>query len=90
MFAGRAAAEIITGDEDIAVPGGGIVERKLLAHLAVLVVAQVVEQRVAEALTGCRREKTRRHDLVRIDITNRQDDRSGVQGSQCVHCQPVS
>jgi len=76
VFAGRAAAEIVAGDQDLAVPRRRVVERETGTLRAVLVVAEVVEQCVTEAFPGRRREKARRYDLVRVDVPGRQNDGS--------------
>jgi hypothetical protein len=71
VFARRATTEVVASNQDFAVAGRGIVERKIRTLCTVLVIAEVVEQRIAETFPGGRREKARRYDLVGIDVTDR-------------------
>jgi hypothetical protein len=76
VFTRRATTEVVAGNQDFAVAGSRIVKRKIRTLCTVLVIAEVVEQRIAETFPGGRREKARRYDLIGIDIPDRQYKRS--------------
>ena len=76
MFARRAAAEILAGDDDLGIGVGLAVENEIAGFLTVGVGAQLVEQPLAEAGALDGFQKLFRDDLIGIDIDHRQRRRN--------------
>jgi hypothetical protein len=74
MLARRAAAEVVAGHEHGRAAILRLVQHEVGKLAAVLAVAPVVEQILAEALLGRGRQEPRRDDLVGVDVDVRQHD----------------
>src|SRR5690348_11481687 len=75
MFARRAAAEVVAADEHGGAATFGLVQHEVLALAAVLLVTPIGEQVTAEAFLRSGRQKSRRDDLIGVDVVVRQNDR---------------
>jgi len=85
VFSGRAAAEILEGDQDLGLPEAGLVQHELRFLAAVLVEAQRVEQVLAEAAARDRLQETRGDDFVGVDVRERERRRDTGQGREGGH-----
>src|SRR5687768_1401908 len=90
MLARRAAAEVVAGDENARPAILGFIQHEVGAFAAVLVVAPIVEQVLAEALLRRGREEACRNDLIRVDVVVRQDDGPRADLSDRFHRQLLS
>src|ERR1700730_7365332 len=88
ILARGATSEIDIGDHDARVTVMGLVERKLWTFCSVRVEAQVVEQILAEAAAAGLLQKTRRNDLVRVDIWLKEGGRRRFQTLERLHFIP--
>ena len=77
VLARRAAAEIVAGDEDLGVAVGRLVEHEIRVLRAVVAVAHLGEQPLAEAGPLDRLQILLRDDHVGVDIDDRQRRRDG-------------
>ena len=85
MLARRAAAEIIAGDQDLRLAIGRLVEHEFRQFLAVLVIAHLIEQRLAEPRPLDRLQELLRDDHVGIDIDDIERSRDAGQGFEFLH-----
>src|SRR3984957_9373577 len=88
ILARGATSEIDIGDHDARITVMGLVERKLWAFCSVHVEAQVVEQILAEAAAAGLLQKTRRNDLVCVDIWLKEWGRRRFQTLERLHFIP--
>src|SRR6185436_19227043 len=89
VLARRAAAEVVAADEHARAAILGLVQNEVRKLAAVLSVAPVVEQILAETLFRRGREKARRNDLVGVDVVVRQHDSSRANVFDRFHRQPT-
>src|SRR5690606_20588818 len=85
MFATGAAPEVLAHDQDLRVPVWLLVQDEVRALRAVLVVADVVEQVLAEAGALDRLQEARGDDAVGIDVTSRHRSRNAGDLSKLFH-----
>src|SRR3546814_10597815 len=70
MFARRAAAEVVAGDDDLGVAIRLLVQDEFGSFRAVVLVAHLVEQDLAETRPLDRAKMKLWYDLVRLDVDN--------------------
>ena len=84
MFAGRSAAEVLFGDQDLRALVGRVVEHEILALFDVVrgveIVTPVEEEELAVAGAFDALEELLRDDLVRVDVGQGQRDGGGGDG----------
>jgi hypothetical protein len=85
MFARAAAAEIVAGDDDLAVAIGGLVQDEIRDLGAVGVEAHLVEQVLAQTRAVDRLQELLGNDHVGVDIDQRHGRRDAGQGGELVH-----
>src|SRR6185436_7530643 len=85
VLAGRAAAEVVPGDEHGGAGGLGLVEDEVGPGLAAGVVAPVGEELLAEAGLGGDLEEAGRDDLVGVDVVDREQDGLRREGADGFH-----
>ena len=82
MLSARAATEVAASDEDAGAGVGGIVEHEGGDGLALLVVAPIVKEIVAEALFRGGFEKAGGDDLIRVDVLERKGDAGAAEDGE--------
>ena len=86
VLAARAAAEIVAGDQDLRLAVGRLVEDEIRVLRAVVVVAHLGEQALAEAGALDRLQVVLGDDHVGVDIDHRQRRGDAGQLGELVHC----
>src|SRR6185369_1721253 len=81
----RPAAEIASGDEDLATLCLRLVQGEVGIGAAIGSIAPIVEQRLAQTSAFSRRQKARRNNAVRVDVLVRQHDRAGTNVGNGFH-----
>ena len=82
MLAARAATEVATSDEDAGASVGGIIEHEGGDGLALLVIAPIIKEIVAEALFGGGFEEAGGDDLIRVDVFERKGDAGAAEDGE--------
>ena len=85
MLAARAAAEIVAGDQHLGVAIGRLVEDEVRIFAAVVLVALLREQALAEAGALDGLQILLRDDHVGVDIDDLQRRRDAFQRGELVH-----
>ncbi len=87
MFAARAGAEVVAGQQDLRVAISGLVEDEVGVRgpSAGLLVAPGGEQAVGEAGLAGALHLPRRDDRVRVDVVAQQRGGAGGDGADAVH-----
>src|SRR3984957_21101900 len=88
ILARGGTSELDSGEQDARVTVMGLVQRELWAFCPVRVEAQVVEQILAEAAAAGLLQKTRRNDLVCVDIWLKEGGRRRFQTLERLHFIP--
>src|SRR5579884_163589 len=89
MLAARAATEIVAGDDDLGVAVRRLVQHEIRVFGAVAVVAQLLEQKMAEAGALDRAQVDGRENLVGIDVDRRHRRRDPAQLRELFHVRPL-
>src|SRR5271155_3061212 len=85
MLAGTPAAEVISSQQNLTGLGRRRVQHKIGLRLPAGIIPPVVKQLIRQPILGNRLQKSRRNDLIGIDIIDRQRNQLTFKRSELDH-----